>query len=273
VPPVELPVPIAAPAQVAAALDADRARARRIRPELEREVALGAGGPLYELRAFGEAFRAYGRAEASRDTAAILARRSDMLAAFGRARALGDDQVVAFRALQTEMFLSAVQRWEISGAKEDDLIELGGPFLELVTRQHWVDAHRRLALTAALQSIFFRRRHCEIVGVSAPPFALSLDESRTLYAFLLTHPLVEQDKTEAQTRRSADAWRMRKLDELARIDRAYPYELGRGVLFCRMGQYEAAEKAFRAHLSLSPDGPYALRARNYLVAVLRAGQP
>jgi hypothetical protein len=265
-PPTELPVPIAAPGQVAAALDADRARARAIRPELEREAALGAGGPLYDLRAFGESFRAYGRAEASRDTAAILARRSDMLAAFGRARALGDDQVVALRALETEMFLAAVRRWEISGAQDDDLVELGGAFIDLVTRQHWADEHRRITLTVALQSIFFRRRYCEIVGVSSAPFALSLDENRMYYAFLLPRPPVEE--------RSPDAWRMRKIDELAKIDRAYPHQLGRGVLLYRMGQYGAAEKALRAHLSLSPDGPYALRARNYLVAaVSRAGQP
>jgi hypothetical protein len=267
-PPDELPVPIAAPGRVEALLEADRARAARLRPQLEREVALASGGPLYELRAFGEAFRAYGRAEAAHDTATILARRSELIAAFGRARSLGDDQVVAFRAVQAEAFVAAVRRWEITGATQEDLVELGGPFLELVTRQRWVDEHRRVSLSMALQSILFRRRYGELLGVSAPPFALSLDESRMLYAFLLTHPLVEETQTRAQAERSADAWRLRKIGELSKIDRDYPYELGRGVLFYRMGQYGAAERAFRAHLARSPDGPYALRAKNHLVAAL-----
>jgi hypothetical protein len=64
----------------------------------------------------------------------------------------------------------------------------------------------------------------------------------------------------------ADRWRLRKIEELAARDPAYPRLLARGVLLFRMGDYPAAAQAFRDHLAGANDPPYALRARNYLLA-------
>ena len=67
-----------------------------------------------------------------------------------------------------------------------------------------------------------------------------------------------------ETCKLADQWRLRKLDELGRLDPSYPYRLARGVLFYRLGRYPDAAQAFRDYLAGSDDGRYWLRARNYL---------
>jgi hypothetical protein len=119
----------------------------------------------------------------------------------------------------------------------------------------------------ALRGIFFKRRWNEVTGLTQAPFALTLDEQRAFYAFLLEHPFVEGKETmsPADACRAADQWRLRKIDEIARIDPSYPYALARGVLFYRLGRFPAAAQSFRDYLG-SSDGRYAVRARNYLVA-------
>jgi hypothetical protein len=107
-----------------------------------------------------------------------------------------------------------------------------------------------------------------VTGLSEPPFALSLDEHRAFYAFLLEHPFIDgkENMKPAEACRAADQWRLRKVEELSRLDPEYPYALARGVLFYRLGRYPSAAQAFRDYLSSPIDGRYALRARNYLVA-------
>jgi hypothetical protein len=85
---------------------------------------------------------------------------------------------------------------------------------------------------------------------------------------LLDHPYVEGkgSMNERDACRAADQWRLRKIEEIARIDPSYPYALARGVLFYRLGRYPAAVQAFRDYLSESRDRRQTLRARNYLVA-------
>jgi hypothetical protein len=121
-----------------------------------------------------------------------------------------------------------------------------------------------------LRGLFFKRRWNEVTGLTEPPFPLELDEQRAFYAFLLEHPYVEGRERMAAGDfcRAADVWRLRKVEDLGRIDPAYPYALARGVLFYRLGRYPSAAQAFRDHLSSSTDGRYALRARNYLVAAI-----
>src|SRR3954468_4569884 len=70
--PRDLPMPQVDQRALTADLEHDRARARAIAPELERELAAGTGGPLFDLRRFGEAFRAFGRAEAGHDTYEVV---------------------------------------------------------------------------------------------------------------------------------------------------------------------------------------------------------
>jgi hypothetical protein len=182
---------------------------------------------------------------------------------------LGDDKLLGFRAYQKELFLGELVRWETSGQPSDELAELGGKFASLATREGWFRG-REIAMSVTLRGVFFKRRWNEMTGLTEPPFALSLDEQRAFYAFLFEHPFVEgkESMNAAAACRAADQWRLRKVDELARLDPAYPYELARGVLFYRLGRFPSAVQAFRDYLTSPIDGRYALRARNYLAAAL-----
>jgi len=268
--PRDLPPPLVDGRLLSAAGERDRDLASTIVPALQGELSRPAeGAGLYDLRAFGEAFRAYGRAEISDDVYAVVRVRQKLLESLARARALGDDKVLGLRAYQKQLFLEELERWETSLHPSNELAELGGKFPAVAVREGWFE-DRALAMPVSLRGIFFKRRWNEVTGLSDPPFALSLDEQRAFYAFLLEHPFIEgkENMKTADACRAADQWRLRKIEELGRLDPSYPYALARGVLFYRLGHYPSAAQAFRDYLSSPTDGRYALRARNYLVAAL-----
>jgi hypothetical protein len=269
--PRDLPSPLVDGRALSVTIERERALAAAIVPALESELSRPADGTaLYDLRAFGEAFRAYGLAEASDDVYAVMRARQKLIDALARARALGDDKVLGLRAYQQQLFLREIERWETSARPPGELAELGGKFPALAVREGWLEG-RSLSLASSLRGILFKRRWNEVTGLAeTPPFALSLDEQRAFYAFLLDHPFLEgkEKMSAAEACRAADQWRLRKIDELGRLDPAYPYALARGVLFYRLGRYPAAAQAFRDYLASATDGRYALRARNYLVAAL-----
>jgi hypothetical protein len=275
--PEDVPSPLVDGKLLSAAFDRERALAASIAPALENELMDPTHGTkLYDLRAFGEAFRAYGRAEASTDEVYEIIRvRQTLLESVARARLLGDDKLLALRAYQRQLFLAELERWENSGRPSEELVGLGGKFLAIAARDGWLEKGRAVSMDASLRGIFFKRRWNEVTGLTQPPFLPSLDEQRAFYAFLLEHPFVEgrENLSADEACRSADRWRLRKVEELGRIDPSYPYALARGVLFYRLGRYPAAAQAFRDHLTASTDGRYALRAKNYLVAaVARASE-
>jgi len=63
-------------------------------------------------------------------------------------------------------------------------------------------------------------------------------------------------------------YRLKKLDELAAVDPSFPVHLARGVVLYQLQRYPLAVEAFRRHLERAPDGPFTLRAQNYLRAAL-----
>jgi hypothetical protein len=267
--PEDLPVPVPDGKALSATRARDTALAAAIVPALQRDVAgPPEGRGLYDLRAFGEELRAYGRLEAEHESSSVVRERRKLVESTGRARFLGDEKLLALRAYQMQLFVAEVRRWESTGKATDELAGLGGPFLDLVQRNGWVK-RRAVAMDDALLGIFFKRRWNEVTGLTDAHFALTLDEERTFYAFLLTHPIVPSASgpSPKDVCRAIDQWRMRKVEDLARIDSSYPFLLARGVLFARMGNHQAAAQSFRDYLAKS-DGSYALRARNYLASVV-----
>jgi hypothetical protein len=94
--------------------------------------------------------------------------------------------------------------------------------------------------------------------------------------FLLLHPPRDpsstgdgRDKVAAQrTVQLAEQYRLKKIEELRALDPAYPADLARGIVFYRLHRYPQAVEALRKHLEDHPDGPWAVRAENYLRAAL-----
>ncbi len=273
----EIPEPAVRPDALAAGLRADAARARTIAERAER------GDLDYDVRALGDAVRAFGRAEAEGDDAGLeRAHRRTIEAAHG-AIAREPDAVLGLRAYQTRAFLAEVRAFERTGVASADLAELGGPFARSLVAYRWYDEDERRVLPddAALRALY-KKRWNELTGLTGPAFALSLDEQRALLRFLIAHPALAGAKlgpgAGAEARRTralldeviANERRIEKIRELARVDPTFPGALAEGVVLFRLGRYEAAAVAFERHLAAFPDGPWTLRARNYLKAALEA---
>jgi hypothetical protein len=264
--PRDVPLPLADGKALSATLDRETALAATIARALEEERERTSGTTeLYDLRAFGQEFRVYGAAEASGDTYAVVRARQKLLESATRARGVGDDKFVALRAYQQQLFLAELRKWENSGVASEELTGLGGAFLELVRQSGWA-TRTTIVMDDLVRGVFFKRRWNQVTGIAGSPYAISIDEHRAFYAFLLTHPYIEgRAGLDAKGAcRAADRWRLRKIEELAQLDPAYPYVLARGVLFYRLARYPEAVQAFRDYLGAAEDGRYVLRARNYL---------
>ena len=268
--PVDLPEPRLEPAALAKVATADLALA---------EAAERDGLPT-DVRALGSALRAYGLADAGRG-GSVTAERRDVLEAVQRAQAAGEDALLRLRAFELRSFQRELVRWEDGADESDELVELGGPFVSRARQSGWVSG-RSLLPDASVRAALFKRRWTELTLLRSPRFELTLAENRALYRFRLLHPPDEamQGLRHLRGRDSAeraayvaDQYRLGKIEELRALDPAYPADLGRGVVMFRLHNYGEAEKAFARFLEDHPDGSYALRARNYLLAARIASPP
>ncbi|MDI1448816.1 hypothetical protein [Polyangium sp. 6x1] len=261
VPPADLPLPLVEPAKLAALAANDDARARAAETK-----------PLdADVRALGSLLRAFGRADARGDDAMLAELRRQMGPAAARALAQGDDAVLALRAFQLRSFLREVRRFVLTGESSDELVELGGPFADVLARNGWCEGNAPCAMHMDEQALraSFKRRWNEISGLSGSAFALGVDEERALFGFLLAHPpRPSLGLREGRGAQDPAAFLLRKIDELSALDPSYPRELARGIVRYRKGEFGRAAEHFAMHLELSPDGPYTLRAQNHLRAAL-----
>lgn len=265
--PHELPEPVVEPR----ALDRLALADERLARAAER-AALD-----FDVRALGSAVRAYGVADDAGSGSALEVERKRVAQASARARPHGDQALLELRAWQLRSFLRELARWEATGEETDELRELGGGFIHMVKRTGWVDEDgRRLRMDAAVRAALFKKRWNELAVLRGAPFELALDESRALFRFLLRNPPREdppgprdaQKDAALRIALAAEQYRLRKIDELGALDPTFPAQLGRGVVFYRLHRYPLAVEAFRRHLEDHPEGPFTLRAQNYLRAAL-----
>lgn len=263
---LELPVPRVDPRELAAA-----------RAEDERLAALARGGLPFDVRRLGDAVRAFGRAEEQADEGEVGAARHEAGTRLLGAMREGAEKVAALRAYQLEAFLRELRAYLGTGAESAELHALGGAFVRQAREAGWLEVgagRRALLLPDGALRALYKRRWNQIVGLE-DTLAPTAAEQRALLELLLRRPLVrvpdvpapEADRARAR-QTLADEFRLRKLDELARLDPAYPRELARGVLFYRLGRFPLAVESFRRHLEAHPDGPFSLRATNYLRTAL-----
>ena len=163
--PRDVPLPLADGKALSTTLDREEdAAAASIARALEQERGRTSGtSDLYDLRAFGQEFRAYGAAEASGDTYAVVRARQKLIEAVARARGVGDDKLVALRAYQQQLFLAELRKWENSGAS------LGGAGRPR-GRLSRAGATERMApgptivMDDLVRGIFFKRRWNQVTG-------------------------------------------------------------------------------------------------------------
>jgi len=290
--PVEMPEPMLDPRGLDLVAEADRALAD----------AADRDGLDTDVRALSEALRSYGRAEAEgersaavtmggdppdpparplgEESAAVVSARHAAAEAAKVAAVQGMEGLARLRAYQLRSFLRELRRWERTGQDSEELVELGGPFIDSARQRGWV-VGGKLLVDEPVRAALFKKRWSELTLAHGPTFDPAPAETSAIYRFLLLHPPREAPRGLARSGAAvttgderaaflAGEYRLRKIDELRLIDPSYPTELGKGVVLYGMHRYAAAAEAFEHHLALHPDGPWAMRAQNYLHAALDA---
>ncbi len=260
--PTEPPAPVLDEALLEATMRADEVAARgAVETELDVDV-----------RALGRELRAYNEASLGDDEDAFARARERTSEAAHRA-APQSDGVRALRAYQMMRFLNELARWRETGVESGELRALGGDFIATVVRNRWCEgATRELFMGERELRVLFKKRWNAVSGLEGEAIALSVDEERLRLGFLLLHPFrnlntpVSLDPALAE--RTVAAQRLRTIERLAELDPSYPAALARGIVFYKSGQHLSAADAFRQHLEARDDGPYTLRARNFLKAAL-----
>jgi hypothetical protein len=244
--PLEIPEPFLEPRALEALAREDRTLAEAA----ERERA-------DDLRELGSAIRAYNLASFEGDGRQMGIERRGAIEAQQRAAAHGDAALARLRAYMLRSFLRELRRWEETGEESDELRELGGPFIASAGTNGWL-AGRRVLADDTVRAVLFKMRWAEVTAARGPALDLTPLENRALYRFLILHPPLT----------SPGDYRLRKIEALAAIDPAFFADLARGVVLFRLRRFAEAKQALRRHLQNHPDGAYAVRARNYLRAVL-----
>lgn len=237
----------------------DRLEQRQLQElEARRSVRARAGLPL-ELRAVGEAFRHFGRVSSAQDASPELAR-SALLAQLAIARERhGDEPLLELRALQTELFVAALQA-RSDAEPTPERVELGGSLFTLGVERGWFERGPVRARPDELGTLF-RVYWADVLQLRRHPFAPTLNEWRAYYRFLLSQP-----NRDPRTREHDLQLQLGYVAALAREDLEYPSYLARGVLLYQRGRIAEASAQFVSHLEQQPDGPWTLRAKNYLAA-------
>lgn len=280
--PDAVPLPAVDEGAFAAIVKDDAARAARARAE----------GLPGDVREFGTLVREFNHREATDDDATrIASARTALDRALPALVAPGADPLKTLRAVQLEAFLNEARAFERTGQASDELVALAGPFVERMRAVGWCRG-AEILLTEEERRVAYKLAWNGVAGVDRrADFALSLDEMRVLYGLYLRLPHAPEPQIRAFAaaragakddaacaaltageRLAAESWRLERIGRLAGIDPTYPVAYAKGIAQYRLGKFLAAGDAFESHLRDHPDGPYTIKARNFLRAAMIAAQ-
>ena len=238
------------------------------------------------VRSLGSALRAFHSLEPAGDERLLGDARHAVDSALIDAVSSGGasaDPLLRLRAVQLEQFMVEVHAFEATGVQSPELEALAGAFVRSMTGEGWCTGHTLALPDPALRALY-KQMWTTFLGLDArKELALSLDETRALYAFYLAHPHPSPGMREAiasarrgahdastyealdlATRAAVETWRLDRIARLAELDPQYPAAYAKGVANLRRGKYSLAANAFRSWLASHPDGPLALRAQTFL---------
>jgi hypothetical protein len=217
----------------------------------------------YDVRAVGETLRAFGAATVANDVDTAAQKLRDLRRFTHDAREkLGDDPLLELMSTQTELFLSALRRYEAGSDESREIAELGGNYLEKARAAGWIGADRHFLASEVERRTAFRLRWVDLVGLrQSEAFKPTANEWRIYYRFLLQHP-----EAGLGARELAAEEQIRYVAPIEKVDPDYPAAFAMGVLYYRLGYFQKSAQAFRGHLARSANGPWRLRARNHLLA-------
>ncbi|MFO0612074.1 MAG: hypothetical protein U0414_05780 [Polyangiaceae bacterium] len=185
------------------------------------------------------------------------------------------EQVLELRAYQSELFARAVYAWSATGQSSAALIELGGSISKSFATAGWVKkegARTHVVIDELALRAMFKTRWNELTGLDGPAFALDLDEQRAVAAFAIARSAAELDARPAIEGDPVASSLLTRVQDLGRVDPTYPTRFAEGIVHFKSANYTGAIDAFARYLQAAPDGPYALRARNFMKAALEGAQ-
>jgi hypothetical protein len=226
--------------------------------QLARRSEAARAQPLpFAVREVGEAYRRLGRTQYEGLTALDDSQALSWQRLIRSVRPkVGDDALQTLRAVQSDMFVTALDLWESTGKVSDELIELGGDFVRLARLNHWwVAGHLNISHDERWALALLR--WTSLAGlVQREPYRLDRELEVVELRFFYSHPT--PDGTELRTRQ-------RLVARYSELDQDYPLDYSKGVLFAEAGQPDFAAASFMRHLQAHPQGQYAIRARNHLI--------
>jgi hypothetical protein len=251
--PAYLPLPTLTPAT----LEETRS-ALLMQAEKARQVPLS-----FEIRAIGERFRQMGRGVASGHALSVDATERFREQVRNVLAARGPNELLTLRAVQTELFVAALANYEKHGQKSDDLLCLGGNFIEIAKAQRRLKPSATKAHAAHLlldpdeRRALFLLRWNELSGLEAH------DRFRLAPTWVL---LAARTRLRAPLRTLGPS-ELGVIENVTAVDPDYPSQVAKGLLYTKLGAYDVAAENFRGYLLDHPDAPYSVRARNHLLYV------
>jgi hypothetical protein len=265
----------------------------RVAKEDDARALRVAAKPLSStVRAVGSDFRAFNEAEATGADEATIAQARDAVVRSVRGTKDSDiEGLLDLRAYQLGAFLAEARQFERTGAVSAELRALGGTFIDRMTTVGWCYQHH-LAMGDAVRRAAFKLTWNRVLLFDGDlRFALTLDETRELYAFYFSHPhaseaqrlrfeaAVKAAPDDAARARAIDAervaiagWLLAKVGELSQVDPSYPTVLARGAALYMKHDYSGSAASYEAWLEAHPGGLWTLRAQNHLRAALLASR-
>lgn len=263
----------------------------RVRDDATRAERARAEALPADIRELGSLLREWNRLEATDDDATRI---GAARAAIDRAlpAVLGNiEGIRSLRAVQLETFLAEVRAFERTGKPSDELVAVAGPFVDRMRSVGWIRGQRVL-LTEEERRVAYKLTWNGVAGVDRrSELALTLDETRVLYGLYLRLPHAPEpmirsfaaarngardaaacEALTAGERLAAEGWRLDRIGRLAAIDPTYPVAYAKGVANFRLRKFLASADAFETYLREQPEGPYSLKARNFLRAAHRAAR-
>jgi hypothetical protein len=238
-------------------LKTTRLRRAELADRAERE------GLPFETRAVGDALRRLGLVLSGEPGDAehlrrVLGERVGLALAAKQRQAL-----VRLCAVQTRLFVRAVEQHRYGATLDKELAALGGDFVKRATHHGWFTERGWYGSEDELRTLF-TMRWLELTRLrSEPELRPTLAEWRRYYRFLMLYP--ERGPGADPPQRERAQMRLRYVEALARHDRDYPAGLARGSLLGELGDRPQSAEVLSQYLARSTGSEWALRGRNYLL--------
>ena len=255
--PTELPVPVPHQRNLEATLAMHAANGAPL-ARLSEETRVA----RFDQRRVGDVVRRFGAADVARDQEALVDAKRELVAAVQTLRALpdGEAQLRELFGYQLAVFLRELGAWQTTGKASPDLGELAGSITDTMVQSGWLTPTRAMLPDLHVRVALFQKRFAEITG-TRDVLGLNIDQHRALLAFLILHPPRMDNPL------LVASYRARRVEEAGQVDPTYPLDLARAIAKHQAGDVTGALEGYRKHFEQHPDGPYTLRARNYLKAL------